>query len=104
MVYNNTSNTIISEKPINIPIIPNEDLIPSCILGTNSSNTTCNIHPEANANKNGSSGTTIFNKTIVNNALIGSTIPDNTPSKNDLPFLFPSNTAGNDIIAPSGIF
>ena len=91
-------------NPISTPIIPNTLLLFSCILGTNSSITTYIIAPEAKDNKYGNNGTTKFNKNIVKKALIGSTIPDNTPAINDLNLLFPSIWSGIDIIAPSGMF
>ena len=99
-----TSSIIIITNPIQNPIVPMLECFPVDASGINSSTTTYNIAPAANASKYGSINIMASAKTIVNAAATGSTTPDNVPYKNAFPLPFPSERNGSETMAPSGKF
>ena len=76
------SNIIIIRNPIMVTkgiIVP----FSFALSGINSLITTYNIAPPAKANKNGRQYLILITSIAPNTADIGSTIPDNIPSRND---------------------
>lgn len=62
------------------------------------------IAPAENAKNNGRTGATYIENTQAKQAKTGSTMPDITPAKKDLPAFIPSRKSGSETLVPSGIF